>query len=192
MALAGWSTGSDASRQMEAMQAMILTHEQASHDDRDRLVPLEPRWWYPSTGASETMVVEQATMMEGSMVQTAHDQVPPEVPVKLLGMSSNRGGWTWPEAPNIARPLGPVDDGAVGWMGSYAHYIWQKPKKKRKLKATQRREEDVLSSDEPYKLKEKINDVVSMLSEGPQEEPTTTKEEMQSGTTANNIPMEQG
>ena len=28
MALAGWSAGSDASRWMEAMQAMILTHEQ--------------------------------------------------------------------------------------------------------------------------------------------------------------------
>jgi len=27
MALAGWSAGSDASRQTEAMQAMILTHE---------------------------------------------------------------------------------------------------------------------------------------------------------------------
>ena len=33
MALAGWSTGSDASRQMEAMQAMILTHKQTSHDN---------------------------------------------------------------------------------------------------------------------------------------------------------------
>jgi len=57
---------------------MILTHKQASHDDWDRLVPLEPRWWYPSTGALETMVVEQTTTMEGLMVQTAHDQVPPE------------------------------------------------------------------------------------------------------------------
>jgi len=92
MALAGWSMGSDASRWTEAMQAMILTHEQASHDDWDRPVPLEPRWWYPSTGASETMVVEQATTMEGSTVQTAHNQVPPEVPVKLPGMPSNRGG----------------------------------------------------------------------------------------------------
>jgi len=51
MALAGWSTGSDASRWTEAMQSMILTREQMSHDDRDRLVPLEPRWWYLSTGA---------------------------------------------------------------------------------------------------------------------------------------------
>jgi len=92
MALAGWSAGSDASRWTEAMQAMILTHEQMSHDDWDRPVPLEPRWWYPSTGAPETMVVEQTTTMEGSMVQTAHDQVPPEVPVKLLGLPSNRGG----------------------------------------------------------------------------------------------------
>jgi len=50
-ALAGWSMGSDASRWMEAMQAMILTCEQTSHNDRDRLVPLEPRWWYLSTGA---------------------------------------------------------------------------------------------------------------------------------------------
>jgi len=32
-ALAGWSMGSDASRWMEAMQAMILTYEQMSHDD---------------------------------------------------------------------------------------------------------------------------------------------------------------
>jgi len=121
------------------------------------------------------------------------DQIPPEVPVKLLGMPSNRGGWTWPEAPNDARPLGPVDDGAVGWMGSYVHYIWQKPKKKKKkLKATQRREEDVLSSDKPYELKEKINDMVSTPSEGPQEEPRTTKEGTPSGTTADNVPMEQG
>ena len=128
--------GSDASRWTEAMQAMILTHEQASHDDWDRPVPLEPRWWYPSTGASETMVVEQATTMEGSTVQTAHYQVPPEVPVKLLGMPSNRGGWTWPEAPKIAEPLGLVDDGAVGWMGSHVYYIQKKPMKKRKSKAT--------------------------------------------------------
>ena len=33
MALAGWSMGSDASRQTEAMQAMILTCKQASHND---------------------------------------------------------------------------------------------------------------------------------------------------------------
>jgi len=46
MALAGWSTGSDASRRMEAMQAMILTCEQTSHNDWDRPVPLEPRWWW--------------------------------------------------------------------------------------------------------------------------------------------------
>jgi len=91
-ALAGWSVRSDASRWMEAMQAMILTCEQVSYDDQDRPVLLEPRWWYPSTGASETMVVEQTTTMEGLMVQTAHDQVPPEVPVKLPGMPSNRGG----------------------------------------------------------------------------------------------------
>jgi len=32
-ALAGWSMGSDASRWMEAMQAMILTCEQMSHND---------------------------------------------------------------------------------------------------------------------------------------------------------------
>jgi len=108
---------------MEAMQAMILTCKQVSHNDQDILVPLEHRWWYPSTGALETMVVEQATTMEGSTVQTAHNQVPPEVPVKLLGMPSNRGGWTWPEAPNVTEPLGLVDDGAVGWMGLYVHYI---------------------------------------------------------------------
>jgi len=40
MALAGWSAGSKASRWMEAMQAMIMAHEQMSHDDWDRLVPL--------------------------------------------------------------------------------------------------------------------------------------------------------
>ena len=51
------------------------------------------------------------------------DQIPPEVPVKLLGMPSNRGGWTWLEAPKTTEPLGPVDDGAVGWTGSYVHYI---------------------------------------------------------------------
>jgi len=171
------------------MQAMILTREQVSHDNQDTLVPLEPRWWYPSKGASETMVVEQTTTMKGSTVQTAHNQVPPEVPVKLPGMPSNRGGWTWPEAPNIAEPLGLVDDRAVEWMGLYAHYIWRKPKKKRKSKATQRREEEALSSDEPYELEEKIDDVASTPSEGPQEEPTTTQEGMLSGTTANDVPM---
>jgi len=96
-ALAGWSAGSDASRWTEAMQAMILTHEQMSHNDQDRLVLLEPRWWYPSTGALETTVVEQTTTMEESTVQIAHNRVPPEVPVKLPEMPSNRGGWTWPE-----------------------------------------------------------------------------------------------
>jgi len=73
--------GSKASRQMEAMQAMITACEQTSHDDQDRPVPLEPRWWYPSTGAPEMMVVESATTMEGLTVQTAPNQVPPEVPV---------------------------------------------------------------------------------------------------------------
>ena len=61
--------------------------------------------------------------MEGSMVQTAHDQVPPEVPVKLPGVPSNRGGWTWPEVPKITKPVDLVDNGVVGWMGSYVHYI---------------------------------------------------------------------
>jgi len=123
MALAGWSTGSDASRWTEAMQAMILTCKQTSHNNQDRQVLLEPRWWYPFTGALETTVVEQTTTMEGSTVQTAHDQVPPEVPVKLLETPSNRGGWTWPEVPKITEPLGLVDNGVVGWMGSHVYYI---------------------------------------------------------------------
>ena len=89
------------------------------------------------------------------MVQTAHNQVPPEVPVKLLEMPSNRGGWTWLEVPKITKPLGLVDDGVVGWTGLHVYYIQQKPKKKRKSKATQRREEDTLSVDEPYELEEK-------------------------------------
>jgi len=56
---------------------------------------------------------------------------------------------------------------------------------------TQRKEE-ALSSDKPYKLEEKIDDVVSMLLEGPQEEPTTTQDGTPLGTTADDIPMEQG
>ena len=79
--MARWSTGSEASRWMEAMQAMIMA--QTSHDDWDRLVPLEPRWWYPSTGPPEMTVVEPATTTDGLMVQMAPEQVPPEVPVKL-------------------------------------------------------------------------------------------------------------
>jgi len=63
-ALAGWSTGSEASRRMEAMQAMIMARKQTSHNDWDRLVPLEPRWWYPSTGAPEMMVAESTTTTE--------------------------------------------------------------------------------------------------------------------------------
>ena len=100
---------------------------------------------------------------------------------------------TWPEAPKITELLGLVDDGAVGWTGSYVHYIQQKPKKKRKSKVTQRREEDTLSSDKPYKLKEKINDMVSMPLEGPTTTTTTTTQDrMLPGTTANDVPMEQG
>jgi len=34
-------------------KAMITAHKQMSHDDWDRPVPLEPRGWYPSTGAPE-------------------------------------------------------------------------------------------------------------------------------------------
>jgi len=94
-ALAGWSTGSEASRQMEAMQAMIMAHKQTSHNDWDRPVPLEPRWWYPSTGAPEMTVAEPTTTAEGLTVQMAPNQVPPEVPVKLPGIPPNRGGWTW-------------------------------------------------------------------------------------------------
>ena len=80
----------------------------------------------------------------------------------------------------------------MGWTGLYVHYIWRKPKKKRKSKATQRREEEALSSDEPYELEEKIDDVASTPSEGPQEEPTTTQDRTPLGTTADDIPMEQG
>ena len=50
----------------------------------------------------------------------------------------------------------------------------------------------MLFSDEPYELKEKIDNMASTPSEGPQEEPTTTKEGMPSGTTADDIPMEWG
>ena len=57
---------------------------------------------------------------------------------------------------------------------------------------TQRREQEALSLDEPYELEEKINDVASMLLEGPQEGPTTTQDGMPSGTTAGDVPMEQG
>jgi len=193
MALAGWSAGSDASRQTEAMQAMILTCEQTSCNDQDRLVLLEPRWWYPSTGALETMVVEQTTTMEELTVHMAHDQVPPEVPVKLLEMPSNRGGWTWPEAPKITKPLSLVDDGVVGWMGSHVYYIQRKPKKKRKSKVTQRREEEALSSDEPYELEEKIDDCGEYhCQKGPQEGPTTTQNRTLLGTADNDVPMEQG
>jgi len=56
---------------------------------------------------------------------------------------------------------------------------------------TQRKEE-ALSSDKPYELEEKIDDVASMPLEGPQEEPTTTQEGTPSGTTADDVPMEQG
>jgi len=81
---------------------------------------------------------------------------------------------------------------AVGWMGSHVYYIQQKPRKKRKLKATQRREEEALSSDEPYELEEKIDKAASMPTEGPQEEPSSTKEGTSPGTTANDVLMEQG
>jgi len=64
-ALAEWSAGSDASRQMEAMQAMITACKQTSHDDWDRPVLLEPRWRYPSTGAPEMMAAEPTTTTEG-------------------------------------------------------------------------------------------------------------------------------
>jgi len=77
-------------------------------------------------------------------------------------------------------------------MGLYVHYIWQKPKKKRKSKATQRREEEVLSSDKPYELEEKMDEAASTPIEGPQEEPSPAKEGMSLGTTADNVPMEQG
>jgi len=60
------------------------------------------------------------------------------------------------------------------------------------LKATQRREEDELSADKPYELKEKINDMASMLSEGPQEGPTTTQNGTLLGTADDDVPMEQG
>ena len=46
----------------------------------------------------------------------------------------------------------------------------------------------MLSSDEPYE----IDDMASMPLEGPQEEPTTTKEGIPLGTTADDVPMEQG
>ena len=69
------------------------------------------------------MVVEQTTTMEELMVQTAHNQVPPKVPVKLPEMPSNRGGWTWLAVPKITKPLGLVDDGVVGWMELHVYYI---------------------------------------------------------------------
>jgi len=142
-ALAGWSMGSNASRRMGAMQAMILTHEQASP------------WWPGQTGTIKAQMVvsiHRGTGNNGGGTDHHNGRIDgadstqsgthQRVPVKLLRMPSNRGGWTWPEVPKIAEPLGPVDDGAVGWIRSYAHYIWWKPKKKRKLKATWRREEE--------------------------------------------------
>jgi len=57
---------------------------------------------------------------------------------------------------------------------------------------TQRREKDELSMDEPYKLEEKINNVASTPSEGPQEGPTTTQNRTPSGTADDDVPMEQG
>jgi len=41
-------------------------------------------------------------------------------------------------------------------------------------------------------LKKKINNMASMLLEGPQEGPTTTQDGMPSGTADDDIPMEQG
>jgi len=120
------------------------------------------------------------------------------VTVLVLSKKAKRLDWTRPsnprpEAPKNTRPLGPVDDEVLGWMGLYVHYIQQKPKKKKKKsKATQKREEDALSSDKPYELKEIIDEAASMLTEGPQEEPSSTKEEMLSGMPTNNVPMEQG
>jgi len=47
-------------------------------------------------------------------------------------------------------------------------------------------------TDETYKLEEKIDKAASTPTEGPQEEPLSTKEGMSSGTTADDVPMEQG
>jgi len=154
---------------------MILTCEQTSHDNRDRPVPLEPRWCYPSTGALETTVVEQTTMEELT-VQIAHDWVPPEVPVKLLEMPSNRGGWMWPEAPKITEPLGSSGRQSSGMDGVACI-----------LHTTKTQEEEEVKSDlkkgrrmncpwmSHMSSKKKIDDVASMLLEGPQEGPTTTQ-----------------
>jgi len=60
------------------------------------------------------------------------------------------------------------------------------------LKATRRREEDELFTDEPYELEEKIDNVMSTPSEVPQEGPTTTQNGTPSGTADNDVPMEQG
>jgi len=49
----------------------------------------------------------------------------------------------------------------------------------------------VLSSDEPYELNKIIDETASMLTEGPQEEPSFTKEGTMSGMPTD-VPMEQG
>ena len=67
---------------------------------------------------------------------------------------------------------------------------------------TQQEEEEVKSDskkgggstvlDEPYELEEKIDDMASTPSEGPQEGPTTTQDGTLLGTTTKNVPMKQG
>ena len=45
-----WSQVVDINRRTEAMQALIAVQQLSSQEDRDRLLLLEPRWWYPSPG----------------------------------------------------------------------------------------------------------------------------------------------
>ena len=69
-ALITWSQGMDTAQRTEAMSALQVARQQSSMDNADRLIPLEPRWWYAPAE------VNRGTSSQ--TIPTACSQVPAE------------------------------------------------------------------------------------------------------------------
>ena len=74
-----WSQVTDANRRTEAMQALMAVQQLSSQEDRDRPVPLEPRWWYPSPG-NFGMANTSANHIAGRQEPTTSVTVTPTAP----------------------------------------------------------------------------------------------------------------
>jgi hypothetical protein len=146
LALGRMAVGTDAARRTEAMAAQISARQNASRDEQDRPMPIEPRWWYLPSGGIGTVqapaVVQQQRLPPTPMAQA------------IVGPSTTDAGP--PVTTSVNRPAAPVappDDGVTGWTGMSVVYRSRKKRKSGKGRAARRRAnkeaEDCSSGPDP-------------------------------------------